>query len=723
MKTNLKLLIATLALSTLTTAQSRPAAKAPAKPSGAVASTIKQIPIKPLPEFKPQQPKRIELANGMVIFLQEDHELPFISGSAIIRGGEREVPAAKVGLVDIYQEVWRTGGTKSRTGDQLDDFLESRAASVEAGGGVASTSLNFSSLKNDFDDVFKVFLEVLREPAFRENKIALAKDQMKGAISRRNDDVGDIAGREANRLGYGTDNPYARQAEYWTVAAVNQQDLIDFHAKRVHPNNIIFGVTGDFDSAQMEAKLRQAFESWQKGPSAEKIDVQFKDPKPGVYFIPKDDVNQSSIYLVALGTDRKNPDYYALTVMNELFGGGFSSRLFNAIRTKQGLAYGVGGGVGFAYDHPGLFTISTSTKSQTTLQATEALFKEVDRLLKEPPTAEEVQRAKDSILNSFVFRFDSKGKVLNEKMIYEFYGYPADFLEKYQSAIQKITPADVERVAKKYVDAKKFATLIVGKEADFDKPVSSLGPVQKIDITINDEPPTAGGAPAAAASPAQSNPEGKALIAKVLAAAGGKEKIAALKTIQTTATDLRATPQGDFPIDTTRVVELPNRMKATLSTPMGEMVMVATPEAAFMASPQGSQDLPGNVKEEAMKDFKRGIFNVLQHTEDPAYAFTANGMEKIGEINAAILDISADGATTRWYIDPATSLPIRATYKAVGQQGPVQRVIDFSDYRDVNGYKFAFKSVTKENGQQMNASDVKDIKINVPVDAKTFAKP
>src|SRR5579859_5019299 len=103
----------------------------------------KQIPIPQLPAFKPQQPKRVELKNGMVIFLQEDHELPLIDGTARIRGGSVNEPANKVGLVDMYGDVWRTGGTKSQTGDQLDDFLEIRAAKVETGGGPDSTTISF----------------------------------------------------------------------------------------------------------------------------------------------------------------------------------------------------------------------------------------------------------------------------------------------------------------------------------------------------------------------------------------------------------------------------------------------------------------------------------------------------------------------------------------------------------------------------------------------------
>src|SRR5579864_923739 len=176
-----------------------------------------QITIPQLPSFKPQQPKRIQLKNGMVIFLQEDHELPLIDGTARVRGGSVSEPATKVGLMDIYGEVWRTGGTKSQTGDQLDDFLEVRAAKVETGGGPDSTTISFSCLKGDLDDVFKAFVDVLQNPEFRPDKIDIARKAMQDAISRRNDEIGDIAHREAVKLAYGPDNPYARIPEYATV--------------------------------------------------------------------------------------------------------------------------------------------------------------------------------------------------------------------------------------------------------------------------------------------------------------------------------------------------------------------------------------------------------------------------------------------------------------------------------------------------------------------------
>src|ERR1700685_4276581 len=181
--------------------------------STAQATDWQQIPIPPLPAFNPQEPKRIELPNGMVIFLQEDHELPIIDGVARIRGGSRSEPASKVGMLDIYGEVWRTGGTKTQTGDQLDDYLEIRAAKVETGDNADSTTISWSCLKGDFDDVFKAFNDLLREPEFRADKIDLAQHEMFDSISRRNDDVSGIASREAKKLAYGSDNNYVRETQ------------------------------------------------------------------------------------------------------------------------------------------------------------------------------------------------------------------------------------------------------------------------------------------------------------------------------------------------------------------------------------------------------------------------------------------------------------------------------------------------------------------------------
>jgi zinc protease len=448
-----------------------------------------QVQAPPLPPFQPRQPVRIQLANGMVIFLQEDHELPLITATAMVRGGSIYEPAAKIGLAEVYGDVWRTGGTKTKTGDQMDDFLEARAAKIETSDSAEATTIGLDCLKGDFDAVFEMYLDLLHNPEFRQDKIELAKQQLYAGISRRNDSVNSIVSRESGTIGYGKNNPYAHEPEYATVAAVTREDLLNWHKQYVQPNNIIFGISGDFDVKAMEAKLRQAFESWKKGEAATPPVIKFSDPKPGYYLVKKPDVNQSSISMIGLGIKRDDPDYYAVSVMNEIFGGGFSSRLFNNIRATQGLAYNVGGGVGTSYSHPGLTNVEMQTKSASTVEGVTALYKEIDDMHATPATAAEMKRAKDQILNSFIFRFDTPEKVLREKMLYEFYHYPLDFLERYRAEVDKVTAADVTRVANKYLQKDKLAVLVVGNADEFGEPLTKLGQVQDVDITIPPPPP------------------------------------------------------------------------------------------------------------------------------------------------------------------------------------------------------------------------------------------
>jgi zinc protease len=688
----------------------------PQVPVSAQVQSWKQIPIPQLPAFKPQQPKRIELSNGMIVFLQEDHELPLIDGTARIRGGSVGEPANKTGLVDMYGDVWRTGGTKTQTGDQLDDFLEVRAAKVETGGGPDSTSIGFSCLKGDLDDVFKAFLDVLQNPEFRADKLELAQKAEEDAISRRNDEVSEIAHRESIKLAYGPDNPYARVAEYATVAAVTRQDLVDWHAKYVHPNNIILGISGDFDSAAMEARLRAAFESWPKGPEVPKNDIQYSPAKPGYYLIPKEDVNQSNIRMIALGVTRANPDYYAISVFNESFGGGFSSRLFNDIRTKRGLAYGVGGGIGSNFGHPGILQISLGTKSQSTVESIQATDQDIEDLSKQPITADEIQRAKDAILNAFVFRLDSPDKILAERMTYEFYGYPPDWLDKYQSEIKKVTAADVNRVAAKYLHKDQLAVLVVGNTKEFDKPLSSLGPVKQVDITI---PSPSGGTEES--KPAASNPEGKALVQKVASAMGGLPKLQSVKSMHV---NIQESDSGNPPSSVEVYLRFPDSMHVDMQIPQGTLTIVTSPNAAFMSLPgMGSRNMPPAQKTEMMSQMHHDLVYVAQHADDPAFTFTAAGTEKIGDVDAAILDVGGAIPWVRWYIDPANGHILREKYKGMGQGGSFDGESDLSDWRTADGLTLPYKHENKQNGKQTSTAEFKKIEVNPQIDPKMFDKP
>ena len=693
--------------------------KGVAKARQQAAKPWQQIPIPALPEFHPQEPKRIELSNGMVIFLQEDHELPLIDGRIRIRGGSRLEPADKIGLLSVYGQAWRTGGTTTKTGDQLDDFLEARAAKVETSGGLDSTSLSWSCLKPDFDDVFNVVLDVLRRPAFREDKIALAKRQLDTAISRRNDEPDEIAGREAAKLAYGAESPYARVPEYYTVAAVTRGDLVAWQQKYVHPNNIILGVVGDFDSTVMEAKLRQAFESWPRGPQAPRaVEATITPAKPGFYFVQKNDVNQSNVRMIALGIERNNPDYFAVAVMNEVLGGGFSGRLIQNLRTKAGLAYDVHGGVGAGYDHPGMFQLVMETKSGTTAAAIDGLYGQLTDLDKNPATPDELKRAKDTILNGFIFEFDDRGKVLAERMTYEFYGYPPDFLERFRAGIEKVTAEDVDRVAHKYVPRKdQLSVLVLGNATDFDRQLSSFGNVNKIDISIPENPP---GAAPAAAKPTATNPEGKQMGAKVAAALGGEANLEKVKSLKVSMSSTRTTQQGDVELHVEQTVVYPDRAYVALTAQGQTVTTVVTPTSAVISTPEGKQELPAEIRDANIRNLRRDLIYVAQHLNDPHFTFASEGRQEIGGVNADILAIDADGAPLKWFVDPASGHVLRSEFQTVGMQGPTERQIDYTDWRPAGTLTLPYQRTIKENGEVASRDQVSDVEVNPAVDPKVF---
>jgi len=453
-----------------------------------------KIPIPPLHPFHPQQPKRIELKNGIVLFLQEDHELPFVSGSVLIPGGSRDEDPAKCGLVDLYGQAWRTSGSEKMNGDAMDDLLESKAAHIETAGDDDSTALSWESLKGDTDQVYDIAMDLLFHPKFNEQKLRLAQQQEATGIVRRNDDVNEIAGRESDKLVYGAESPYGRQPELATIAKVTVADLQAWHDRTIG-GKLIISVSGDFDSAAMETKLRANFEGLpQAKPNPARHEV-FPGPTPGVYFVNKEDVNQSTVEIVGLGTVRHNPDVPSIAMMNDVFAGGFASRLFQRVRTQLGLAYEVGGGLAFGWDHPATFGAVVVTKSGTTVDAIQQTYKVLDGLVDQPFTEEELKRAKDNILNSFLFRYDTKGKVLAQRVRLEFYGYPPDYLETYKAALEKVTVADLNSAAKKYIHPDKYAVLVVGNGSEIKPGLDELkmGPVHNIDITIPGVPAAAGG--------------------------------------------------------------------------------------------------------------------------------------------------------------------------------------------------------------------------------------
>ncbi|MEM8777557.1 MAG: pitrilysin family protein [Cyanobacteria bacterium P01_G01_bin.49] len=440
----------------------------------------------PLEEITIPEYERYQLENGMVVYLMEDHQLPLVKGNAIIKTGSRLEPDQKVGLAEITGTVMRAGGTKEHPADQLNELLEQRAAQVETSISKTSGNAGFNTLSEDLDLVFKLFGEVIRNPAFAPEQLALAKTQQRGSISRRNDDPGDIASRELRQLVYGENSPYARIEEYATIDNITREDVVTFHQTYLRPDSMILGVVGDFDPETMKTLIQETFGDWEPPTPSPTIAVPSAEQEydQGVFLVNQPQLNQSSILMGHLGGKLDSPDYPALSVMNGLLNG-FGGRLYNDLRSRQGLAYSVYGYWSASYDYPGLFIAGGQTRSETTVQFIQSLMKEIERVRTTPIAPEELAYAKESILNSFVFKFENPSQTLSRLMTYEYYGYPENFIFEYQKGVKATTIEDIQRVAQTYLQPEQVVTLVVGNEEAINPPLSQLGKnVQTVDVKI-----------------------------------------------------------------------------------------------------------------------------------------------------------------------------------------------------------------------------------------------
>jgi len=632
-----------------------------------------------------------------------------------VRTGSNYMPTAKAGMGGIFGQVMREGGTTSMSGDEMDDFLEARAAFVETGMGGDEGSASMNCLKDDFADVFEVFIDVLRNPAFAEDKIELAKVQANTGISRRNDNVGAIVGREFRRLVYGTDSPLAAMAEYDTVASVTQDDLLAWHKKYYHPNNIYIGVSGDFDSKQIKPVIEAALKGWSKGPAFNEPEVAFKkDLKPGVYYIEKDDVTQANIRAGHLGIKHDNPDYFAVEVMNDVMGNGFSGRLMQNIRSEKGLAYSVFGGVGASLPRLGVFQVGMSTKSETMAESTQALRDEVAKMISEPATEEELIKAKQGILNSFVFNYTSRAQILAQQMTYSFYGLPADYLDKYKSNIEKVTAADVARVAEKYMHPDKMVVLVVGKSADYDQPVASLGEAREIDITIPPPPDTR----PELAKNAATMEAGNALVARMSAKVtnGVDEPV---HSTQSSMKMVISMGGQSMALGQEITWSLPDKIRQTVKTPMGEQIVVLNGDQGVVKMGGQNQPLPAERVTESLESLGRDLLVLASHVTD--IEAVAAGSEDVDGTSCDVVSVTFRGSESRLCIDSEGQV-LQQSYqgKHPFQGTPGLVVMRFTDWTEYGGRLAPSKHVMSFEGEQLAEITVDSLTINPELDASLF---
>ncbi len=671
-----------------------------------------------LRDFEVPEPERVELENGMTIFLLEDSELPQVNAAAQIGVGSVYEPAEKRGLASITGTVMRTGGTESMAPDSLNTVLENIGATVETNIGETSGSAYMSTLADHVDTVLPVFTEVLRQPAFAKDRVQQAKSRVKSGISRRNDNASSIVGRVFDKVLYGEDSPYARTPELYTVDRVERQDLVDFHDQYVHPNNVILSVWGDFDADQMEQTLREQFGDWD-------APADFEPPTPpesdaerahSVNFVQKSDVNQSKIRMGHPGDiTRRSDDYASVQMMNEVLSGGFSGRLFQEVRREKGLAYSVGGAYTAGYNRPGRFFAGVASKSASTVEATNAVMTEVERMREEPPTQEELGLAKDSYLNSFVFNFDSEREILSRRATYEYYGYPADFLQQTRDAIEEVTPDDVLSAAQTYLHPDESHILIVGNGSQFSEDLSALsqdGTVDTLDISIPREPPSEEQAAPTAA-------EKEAMMAGQTLMASAKESLGGAAFDQVESMRIVTEQQGRT---STLLVKLPDKMRVE----RGGITIVSSGQTAEMQRGGKTRTLPPSVQGRITGQLWRSVPYLMANLNHEDLSFQAQGDTKIDGTTYKKVQVDPpSGSAFTLHLNAETMRPKRVSFEQTNpRSGATVNVTQtFSDFREVNGMTLPFATETVQatsEGEKTITGTVQELEVNVDPEEGLF---
>ena len=447
-----------------------PAAGAPAapppggvQPKATIPARPEEITFAPL-AFEPPEAAtfRRVLADGTVVYLAPSREFPLVTLSITFKGGASLDPEGVPGLAAMMARMVREGGAEGLPPAELDETLDFLATEVSVAGNDAFTTASMNCLKSNFDESLKLFLGMLRTPAFDESRLETAKARVIEALKQRNDDASSILGREWKRLLYGPDHFEAVEATDRTVAAISRSRLAEMHRKIIQPGNMIVAVSGDFEEGPMLEKLAKAFAGWERGEAVADPVAPTAALEPGLYHVPKE-IPQGKVVLGRRSITRDDPDAIPFLLLNEILGaGGFTSRLMQQVRSNEGLAYSVRSALAPKVAYPGDFRAGFESKNATVALATKIVLEQIAKMRSELVTEQELETAKASLVETFPRQFESRPQMLRVFVNDEWTKRPKDYWKTFRDKVRAVTREDIKRVAQEHLDPEKMAILVVG---------------------------------------------------------------------------------------------------------------------------------------------------------------------------------------------------------------------------------------------------------------------
>jgi zinc protease len=407
------------------------------------------------------------LPNGLTVIHVERHNLPIVMVTLLIDASPLHEPKDKAGLANLTARML-TEGTFKRSASEISEEIEFIGASLSASTLNDYTTLSLSVLKKDVEKAFEIFSDVLLNPSFPEDELKRQKELIKGSIIRSEDDPSFVASRAFIKEVFG-DHPYGRliDGSIETIDAITRDDVLSFYKEHYLPDRAILSVVGDITSEELGFLIEKYLGQWRAEDRSQKTEVRRQTEKKlrekKIVVIDRD-ITQANIIIGHRGISRDNPDFYAVSVMNYILGGGgFASRLMTTVRDEMGLTYSIHSSFR-GRKEPGQFEVVVQTKNEFAGIAVKEILAQMNTIRKEPVTDEELEDAKLFLTGSFPMRLETNRRIADFLAVKEFYNLGDDYIEKYPEYINSVTKEDVLRVAQKYLDPENYVLVIVGNK-------------------------------------------------------------------------------------------------------------------------------------------------------------------------------------------------------------------------------------------------------------------
>lgn len=704
--------------------------KAAPPPAASSAQLAPQIPgAAPAKSYKFPPVASRTLANGMRVFVVSSNTMPAITVRMVLTAaGSVNDPKGKPGIAAMTANLI-TQGTDKRSAQQIAEAIDFVGGSLSANAASDGTVISVTVVKKDFDLAMDLLSDVALHANFQPDELERQRQQLLSGLQLNYQDADYLATVAFGRIVYGS-HPYGLPGEGTPASAqtMTRDDFVRFRDTYYSPNTALLAFSGDISPEAAFAAAEKMFGAWQK-KAIPVDDGAPPAPPPGVHItvIDKPDAVQTQIRVGKSAIRRTDPDYIPLYVANRIFGGGYNSRLNTEVRVKSGLTYGANSG----FDTRllgGSFVASTSTRTEATVPALKLVTDLMKGMASKDVKPEELTFARDYLVGVYPIQTETTDSVADRVLMVAHYSLPADFNETYQSCIAGVTLEQIDAIAGKYFDPSALEVVLVGNAAQFrdalKKEFPSAGydevPAAELDLMqpglhkyVETVPP----------STPESLARGKTMLADAAQAAGG-DALAKVQSVESSFSGHAMMGQSEMPLSAKVVIAFPDRVRVDIKLPIGDLVQAYDGKTGWVQNPQGAAAVPPDQNTEFVRTillsggwelFREALAGKVQ-------AQSLGDRDLMGQRTQAV-SLNASGIQLIVYLDPSTHYLAGARFSQDTPQGKVETVELWTDYRDVQGLKFPYHTITYRDGAKFSESTTEDIKLNTNPEAHIFAKP